>query len=663
MVGPLTALPYSPVLDLTSMDRSVAPCVDFYRYSCGGWLKQNPIPPDQSSWSAFSKLAYDNQRFLWGILEDAALPRPERTLAQRQIGTLFQACMDEAAVERQGAAPLRPDLDAIAALGSTRALAPLVAQLQLSTGGFFKSAMLFGFGADIDFGDSSRQLAFANAGGLGLPDRDYYVKTDAKSQELRGQYTTHVQRMLELVGEPPATAASAAHAILALETALARASLTRVEKRDPRKLFHKLALAEVKALMPSFDWEAFLRASGVPTVTMLNVTEPAFFQQLEASLRAVPLATWQAYLRWQLVHVLAPYLARPFVDEDFAFNQKTLLGVPQLAPRWKRCVNTVDDLIGEALGQEFVRRTFTPDTRKRALEMAHHIERAMERELKQLPWMGAQTKKAAFAKLRAIANKVGHPDRWRDYSALELRHGDLHGNVRRALAFESRRWLAKVGQGVDRGEWYMTPPTVNAYYDPQRNDMNFPAGVLQPPFFDVKLDDAPNYGNTGGTIGHELTHGFDDEGRKFDARGTLRDWWTQKDAAAFGQQAQCIVDQYGQYIVVDDIKLNSKLSLGEDLADLGGTWLAWLAWKEATKGQRLSSIDGFTPEQRFFIGSAQNICGDERPEAARVKAITDPHSPYRYRVNGVVVNLPEFAQAFGCKAGQPMVKAKPCRVW
>ncbi|MBI5480575.1 MAG: M13 family metallopeptidase, partial [Deltaproteobacteria bacterium] len=659
---PLTALPYTPSLDVTAMNRSVDPCVDFYQYSCGGWIENNPIPPDQPSWMVYSKLTVENLRFLWGILEEAARPRPDRTPAQQKIGDLFAACRDEAAVERQGLAPLQADLDAITALRSKRDLAPLVARLQLTTGGYFHGGMLFPFGADIDYADSTQQIAFALAGGLGLPDRDYYVKPDARSQEIRRQYVAHVQRMLQLLGDPPA-AARAARAVMAIETDLARASLTRVDKRDPRRLFHRLQRAEVQALTPSFDWDAFLQASGVPTVAVINVTEPAFFRQLEVALRTVPLADWQAYLRWHLVHAMAPYLSRAFVNEDFAFRQRTLRGVPQLAPRWRRCVQYVDELVGEALGQEFVRRTFTPDTKRRALELVHHVERAMAREIKQLPWMGPQTKQAALAKLHAIANKIGYPDRWRDYGALDVRPGDFHGDVRRALAFESRRWLAKIGKPVDRGEWYMTPPSVNAYYDPQRNDMNFPAGVLQPPLFDVKLDDAPNYGNTGSTIGHELTHGFDDEGRQFDARGNLREWWTREDAAAFNRQAQCIADQYAQYVIVDDIKINSRLTLGEDIADLGGTRLAWMAWKAATTGRRLEPADGLTPEQRFFVGVAQWACGEERPEAARVRAITSPHSPYRYRINGVMVNLPEFGRAFRCRAGQPMVKAKPCRVW
>jgi putative endopeptidase len=662
-VRPLTELPYTPSLDVTAMDRAADPCADFFQYSCGGWLKRNPIPADQPAWSVYAKLALDNERFLWGLLEDAARPRPDRSPPQQKIGDLFAACMDEAAIERRGQAPLQADLDAIAALRSKRDLAPLLARLQLSTFGYSHGGLLFAFGGDIDFADSAHQIAFAQAGGLGMPDRDYYVTPDAKSQELRQKYVAHVERMLKLLGDQPEAAARAARAIMALETDLAKASLTRVEKRDPRKLFHKLKRAEVQALAPSFDWDAFLRASGVPSIAVVNVTEPAFFQQLEVALGRVGLEEWKAYLRWHLVHAVAPYLSRAFVEEDFAFFRRTLRGVPQLKPRWKRCVGWVDDLVGEALGQEFVRRTFTPDTKKRALEMTRLVERAMEREIKQLPWMGPQTKKAAFAKLRAIANKIGHPDRWRDYGALEIRRDDFHGDVRRALEFEARRWLAKVGRPVDRGEWYMTPPAVNAYYDAQKNDMNFPAGVLQPPLFDVKLDDAPNYGNTGSTIGHELTHGFDDEGRHFDARGNLRDWWTKQDEAAFTHRAQCIADQYAGYVVVDDVKINSKLTLGEDIADLAGTQLAWMAWREATKGKRLVPADGLTPEQRFFVGLAQWACGEERPETARLHAVTDPHSPYRYRINGVVVNLPEFGRAFRCQPGRPLVKAKPCRVW
>ena len=642
------------------MDRSVDPCTDFFRYSCGAWIKKNPIPPDQARWDVYSKLEDDNQRFLWGILDEAANPTPNRSLVEREIGDFFHACMDEAAVEKAGAAPLKPELDEIAALKSIRDLPAFLGRAHLNMVG---SHMLFGFGSNQDFADSSQVIAFATAGGLGLPDRDYYVKTDAKSQETRQKYVEHVQKMFGLLGEQPALAKTHAQTVMDIETALAKVSLTRVEKRDPYKQFHKMTPAELQALTPAFQWPVYFKTSNVPESPMINVTEPAFYKELQSLLQSRSLADWKSYLRWHLVHAKASYLSAPFVMANFNFYNKYLLGLEQLPPRWKRCVRRVDADLGEALGQVFVEKTFGPNTKQEALQMTKGIEAAMESEIRQLPWMGEETKSRALEKLHGIVNKIGYPDKWRDYSSIKITRDDYFGNVGRATAFESHRQLAKIGKPVDRAEWQMTPPTVNAYYDPQMNDINFPAGVLQPPLFDPKVDDAPNYGDTGATIGHELTHGFDDEGRQFDAKGNLKDWWTKADAEEFQKRADCVSEQYSSYIIVDDIRINGKLTLGEDVADLGGTFLAYLAWKSATQGKNLQPIDGLTPDQRFFIGMAQWACGDERPETKRLGAITNPHSPLEYRINGVVSNMPEFGQAFACRVGQPMVRAKPCKVW
>src|SRR5260370_24584757 len=523
--------------------------------------------------------------------------------------------------------------------------------------------MLFGFGSNQDFADASRVIAFASAGGLGLPDRDYYVKTDAKSEEIRQKYVQHVQAMFELLGEGPAIAKANAGIVMEIETALAKASLTRVEKRDPYKLFHKLTRKELESLTPSFRWAPYLKVAGLPDLAEINVTEPEFFKQLDAQLTSRDLAQWKVYLRWHVVRSRAQYLSSPFVTASFNFYSKYLRGVTEMQPRWKRCVRYVDRELGFALGKVFVEKTFGPDVKKRAVDMTKEIQKAMQIDIQQLPWMGDATKKQALEKLHGMVNKIGYPDQWRDYSSVRIARDDFFGNVSRAVEFESKRQLAKIGKPVDRGEWQMTPPTVNAYYDPQMNDINFPAGVLQPPLFDPKMDDAPDYGNTGATIGHELTHGFDDEGRQFDAKRNLHDWWTAAVAAEFEKRAQCVSRQYRQYTVVDDTKINGKLTLGEDVADLGGTILAYMAWKDATKGQTLQPIDGFTPDQRLFIGMAQWACGDERAENKRVHAITAPHSPEEYRINGVVSNIPEFATAFSCKLGQPMVREKACRVW
>jgi putative endopeptidase len=657
---PLFALPYSPSLDVSSMDRSAEPCTDFFRYSCGAWIKKNPIPPDQARWDVYSKLTEDNQRFLWGILEQASKPAASRSLVETEIGDFFNACMDEPTVEKAGAAPLKPGLDEIAALKSTHDLPAYLGREHLNIAG---SHMLFGFGSNQDFADSSRIIAFASAGGLGLPDRDYYVKTDAKSQETRQKYIEHMQKMFELLGDAPQAAKAHAQTVMDIETALAKVSLTRVEKRDPYKLFHKMTRAQLQALTPAFQWAVYFKTSNVPDTSTINVTEPAFYKQLQTLLQSHSLADWKTYLRWHLVHAKAPTLSSAFVMANFDFYNKYLQGLEQMPPRWKRCVRRVDADLGEALGQVFVQKTFGPDTKQRALVMTQGIEAAMESEIRQLPWMGEATKQRALEKLHGIVNKIGYPDKWRDYSSIKIGRDDYFGNVERATAFESRRELAKIGKPVDKTEWQMTPPTVNAYYDPQMNDINFPAGVLQPPLFDPKMDDAPNFGDTGATIGHELTHGFDDEGRQFDAQGNLKDWWTKSDAEEFQKRADCVSEQYSSYIIVDDIRINGKLTLGEDVADLGGTFLAYLAWKTATQGQNLQPADGLTPDQRFFVGMAQWACGDERPETKRMDAITNPHSPLEYRVNGVVSNMPEFGQAFACRVGQPMVRAKPCKIW
>ena len=658
---PITALPYTPSLDLSAMDKGADPCVDFYQYTCGGWMKNNPIPPDQASWSVYGKLAQDNQRFLWGILDNLAYgPRRANTPIQVQLGDYFGACMDEEAIEKLGGRPLKPQLDAIAALKTKQGLAAFLGEQHLANA---TEGLWFNFGSDQDFEDANSVIAFAVAGGLGLPDRDYYTKTDAKSVEIRGKYVAHVERMLQLLGDSPEAAKKEAATIMKIETALANASLTRVEQRDPHNLFHKMDRNQLKKLAPDFDWDTYLKTIGVGGVDTFNVTEPKFYQELDKQLESNSLDDIKVYLRWHIVSANAPYLSSTFVKENFDFYSHTLRGLEELPPRWKRCVRLVDRELGEALGQEFVRRTFTGDTKKNALEMTQQIEQAMQDDIEQLTWMGPETKKQALEKLHGVVNKIGYPDKWRDYSSVVVRRDDFLGNVHRSVAFENHRQLNKIGKPLDRGEWGMTPPTVNAYYNPQMNDINFPAGVLQPPLYDPKLDDAPNYGNTGGTIGHELTHGFDDEGRQFDAKGNLRDWWTKDDSAQFEKRAQCVVDQYAQYVVVDDIKINSKLTEGEDVADLGGLILAYMAWKVQIKNQKLESRDGFTPDQRFFIGYAQWACENQRPENLRANAITDAHSPGKYRVNGLVINMPEFQSAFACKAGQPMVQENRCRVW
>ena len=659
---PSTSFPYTPGLDVNAMDTAANPCVDFYQYTCGGWMKNNPVPADQPRWSVYGKLTQDNQRYLWGILDGLAKNTSGRNSNQQKIGDYFAACMDEGAVEALGAKPIAPFLDQINAMKSKRALPGVLARLQLTTadGGFF-----FGFGANQDFADSTSVIAFASAGGLSLPDRDYYLKMDDKSKEIRNQFAAHVARTFALLGDHSEVAEVNAAKVLQMETALATASLSRVDRRDPHKLFHNTNGKGLKALTPGFEWDSYLKTAGLAKLNSFNVTEPEFFKAVEILWQVSSLDDIKTYLRWHLAHVAAPYLSTLFVNENFGFFSNTLRGVPQQKPRWKRCVALVDAQLGEALGEEFVSRAFSADLKKKTLHMTRQIEQAMHDDLNQLTWMSGETKQKALQKLHSIVNKIGYPDKWRDYRSVVVKRNDFMGNVQRGNLFETRRDLNKIGKPLDRGEWSMTPPTVNAYYNPQMNDINFPAGVLQPPLYDPKMDDAPNYGNTGGTIGHELTHGFDDEGRQFDAKGNLKDWWIAKDAKEFNDRAQCIVDQYGQYTIVDDIKINSKLTLGEDIADLGGLVIGWMAWQAqlVQTNAKPESREGFSPEQRFFIGYAQWACENSRPEDLRVTALTNPHSPGKYRVNGLVVNMPEFEKAFSCKPGQPMVRENRCRIW
>jgi putative endopeptidase len=645
-----------PVLDVSAMDRSVDPCVDFFAYSCNGWIKNNPIPPDKSSWGIYYKVYDANLGQLRGLLEEAAATGNTRGGYTQKIGDYYASCMDEKAIEALGATPLQKSLQQIDQLQSKEQIADLAA-------GMARHGILFSFSASPNLRDADLDVADLSQGGLGLPDRDYYLKADAESEKLRKAYVAHVTRMFELLGDSPETAAREAAAVMGIETALAEGSLTRVEQRDPKKLDHTLSVADLEKLAPDFHWQSYFMHVGLPALNSLNVQEPEFFRNLNVQLKKESLADWKSYLRWHFAHANASYLSSAFVNENFDFYGKTLSGEEQISPRWKRCVNEVDDALGEALGQAYVEKYFSPDAKQQALKMVREIEGAMGDDIQSLTWMTAETKKNALIKLHAVANKIGYPDHWRDYSSLVIVRGDAFGNAQRARRFEFQRLLAKIGKPVDRGEWGMTPPTVNAEYDPQRNDINFPAGILQPPLFSPTSDAAPNYGNTGGTIGHELTHGFDDEGRQFDAKGNLRDWWTPADAQAFEERASCISDQYSNYVIIDDIKINGKLTLGEDVADLGGLMLAYMAWKSDTKEQKLDPIDGLSPDQRFFVGYAQSWCGETRDAEKRLRATTDPHSPDKYRANGVVSNMPEFQQAFQCKTGAPMAPEKRCRVW
>jgi len=655
------ALPYIPSLDVSAMDKSIDPCVDLYHYACGGWQKKNPIPPDQTSWSVYGKLYQDNLMFLRGILEQAGSSATQRDAVAQKIGDFYASCMDENTAEKRGIAAIQPQLDAIAGLRSVREMAALVARLALP----FGRTILFAAGSIQDPDNSEQEIADLDQGGLGLPDRDYYTKDDAKSKEIRERYVQHVAKVFELLGDNPQAAKQNAETILRMETALAKASWTQVERRDPYKLKNKMKLADLSQLAPNFDWSTYYREMQYPAIEILNVDAPAFYKQMSAELSSEPLSNWKTYFRFHVADQYSPFLSAKFVQENFEFYRKYLRGAKEMQPRWRRCVQYTDYNLGEALGQVYVRRVFSPELKASTLDMVDRIEAAMGERIRELDWMSPETKQQALAKLAAIRNKIGYPEKWRDYSSVKVTHDDFAGNIQRAAEFEEHRQINKIGKPVDHGEWDISPPTVDAYYNPQMNDINFPAGVLQPPLYDAKMDDAPNYGDTGGTVGHELTHAFDDEGSQFDAKGNLKNWWTKDDREKFDARTKCVANQYSQYVMVDDVHINGELTLGENVADLGGEILAFMAWKDATKNKSLQPIDGLTPEQRFFVGFAQWDCSNMRDEDLRVRAMTDPHSSAQYRINGVVVNMPEFGHAFSCKAGQPMVSSpeKVCKVW
>jgi putative endopeptidase len=648
------------------MDTTVDPCVNFFQYSCGGYLKETPIPADESSYGQFDKLNDQNQLVLKAILEKAAAGGAGRTANEQKIGDYYATCMNVEAVDSTGLKPLQPLLDRIAALKSKDELPEFAAYMD-SIG----VNTLFAFGSDQDFKDATQQIAILDQMELGLPEKGYYDRKDEKSVKLRGQYQAHVAHTLELLGETHAQAAKDAETVLRLETALAGFSLSNVERRDPASLYHKMNLAKFDSSTPSFSFARFLRAAHTPPVESLNVSTPAYFAGLNNVLASTSLDDWKAYLRWATIrHLPSTVLPQALDRESFDFYGKTLDGQPEQKPRWKRCVRATDDALGEALGQVYVEQRFSPKDKARTLELTHDVEAAMGRDIEQLPWMSAPTKARAKEKLHAVADKIGYPDKWRDYSTLTVTRGDALGNAMQAAAFEERREIAKIGKPVDRGEWGMSPPTVNAYYNPQMNDINFPAGILQPPFFDDSRDDAVNYGAAGAVIGHELTHGFDDEGRQFDGKGNLEDWWTPADGKQFTERADCVVKEYDGFVGVDDLHVNGKLTLGENIADLGGLKLAFLAYldraqKDGVDLEKKGSAEygGLNPQQQFFVSYGQNWCQNNRPENLRLRIQTDPHSPEEFRANGVVKNLTEFQKAFACKTGQPMAPVNRCTIW
>ncbi len=640
----------TPGFDINAMDRSVDPCSDFYTYACGTWMKQNPIPADRAIWGRFDELRERNLTALRGILDQSP--------AGSKIGDAYAACMDEKGIESKGIVPIQPALKRIAALKDKKAV---LAEIAFEHSQGYRP--LFGFGSTQDFKDSTQVTAEVDQGGMGMPDRDYYLKDDARSVGLRKQYQEHVAKMFGLLGDNAEAAAAKAKIVMEIETELAKGAFDRVKRREPANVYHRMDVKELAKISPTVDWPKFFAGAGAGKVANLNVTEPEFFRNMDKVLGARSLEDWKTYLTWHQLRVEADMLPAAFVAQDFAFYGKTLTGAKEIQPRWKRCVEQVDRALGEALGREYVERTFGIKGKERTHQMVMALEKALAKDIDELPWMTPETKKQAHVKLSAITNKIGYPEKWRDYSALKITRDDALGNFVRARAFEYRRQLAKIGKPVDPTEWFMSPPTVNAYYDPQNNSINFPAGILQPPFYDNNMDDAVNFGGIGAVIGHELTHGFDDQGRQFDPKGNMRDWWTEQDGKEFEKRADCFVKQYEQYTAVGDVKLNGKLTLGENIADNGGLRIAYMALLQTLAGKKTEKIDGFTPEQRIFLGWAQVWCQNRTEQAARMRALLDPHSSGQWRVNGVMVNMPEFRSAFGCKVDQPMVRENACRVW
>ncbi len=655
-----TDLPKISLFDSSAIDKSVEPCTDFYRYACGGWMAKNPIPPDQAIWGRFNQLAERNRDILHAILEKAAQPDPKRSAVIQKIGDFYASCMDEQKVNALGAKPLQPAFDRIAEIASRRDLIKTIAYLQ----GMGVPA-LFRFSPETDMHNSAMVIASVWQGGLSLPDRDYYLKEDAKSVETRQKYVAHVGKMFELLGDKPDVAAAEAKTVMSIETTLAKPALERVAMRKPENRDHAMTPQQLAALAPAFDFNEYFAAAGAPAFNKVNVVTPEFFKQINSALDSIPLNDWKTYLRWHVLHHDAPWLSAPLVEENFRFFSQYLEGQQEQQARWKRCVRLTDRELGEALGQPYVDLTFGVEGKQRTLKMVQEIEKAMGEDLQTLSWMTPETRKAAAVKLAGITNKIGFPDKWRDYSSVDVMRGDLLGNFIRAGSFERHRQLNKIGKPTDKLEWGMTPPTVNAYYNPTQNNINFPAGILQPPFYDNKMDDAVNFGGIGAVIGHELTHGFDDSGAKYDAVGDLRNWWTPEDKAEFEKRTSCIADEYSQFVAIDDVHLNGRLTLGENTADTGGIRISLLALRNKMAEEKHAStpVDGYTPEQRFFIAYAQIWCQNVTPAQARYRALTDPHSPGQYRVNGVVSNMPEFQQTWGCKAGQPMVRTTACRVW
>jgi putative endopeptidase len=663
--GPTTE-PKKPIIfDLSAIDKTVDPCTDFYQYACGNWLKKNPVPADQVRWSRFNELAERNNYLLYTELKGAA--DAPKTPLERKYGDYFAACVNVDLADKLGTEPIQPVLTTIASLKDTKQLGAMVAELQSK----YALSMFYVLGVQQDQQDSSQQIVNAIQGGLSLPDRSYYLTDDARSQKLRNEYVDHVTKMFVLLGDTPVRAAEEAKSVMSIETALAKGSTDRVDLRDPGKRYHIMTVEQLQALSPDYEWPAYLTGVKIGEFKTLNVSTPDYFKAMNTEIETASLDSIKSYLRWHALRTAAPTLSKPFVDENFNFFSATLQGQKEQTPRWKRCTRATDVALGEAVGQEWVKQYFPPDAKANMEKLVLALEQALGQDIKELPWMSDATKVEAKAKLDAFRRKIGYPENWRDYSALTVKRDDFLGNVERSTNFERLRNYAKVGKPVDEREWGMTPPTVNAYYSPSQNDINFPAGILQPPFFDNSKDPAVNFGGIGTVIGHEMTHGFDDQGSKYDPKGNVRPWFTADDRAKFTERTDCEVKEYDGFKVAEGQNLNGKLTLGENTADNGGIRIAFQALEEVLAKQGATAEpdyvdrkrDGYTAQQRFFITFGQLWCQNQTEQNARVLAKTDPHSSGEWRAKGTVQNFDEFGKAFGCKTGQPMMPVNSCRVW
>ncbi len=666
--GTVPSEPKAPKsFDLTAIDRTADPCANFYQFACGNWVKNNPIPSDQVRWGTFQQLGERNQWLEYKELATAAIPSSSRTPLEAQFGDFFAACMNKPMADEKGIQPLMPTLQTIDNLSSKDDLASMVAKLMVTSTA--SAPDLFNVGVEQDQKDSSKQIAGISQGGLGLPDRDYYLEQSDRQKKIREQYLAHVTAMFQLAGDTPEKAAGEAKIVMDLETALAKASTPKVDLRDPKNVYHIMTVDELKTLSPHFNWPAYFSQVGIGAFETLNVSTPDFFKAFSQQVQDQDLGAWKSYLRWHAIHDAAPYLSSNFVDENFHFYNEELSGQKQITPRWKRCTRLTDRNLGEAVGQDWVKKNFPPQDKASMQKLVAALDKALGEDIQALPWMSEATKKEAELKLSLFRNKIGYPDHWRDYSSVKISPDTFLANVNQGKAFAMKHDFSKLGKPVDETEWGMTPPTVNAYYDPAMNDINFPAGILQPPFYDFSKDPAVNFGGIGVVIGHEMTHGFDDEGSQYDGKGNLREWQAPADRKAFTERTDCEVKEYGGFETAPGQNLNGKLTLGENTADNGGLRVAYLALMNTLAGEGKeapftdSTVDGFTPQQRFFISYAQIWCSNATEQEARRLAKVDPHSPGRFRTNGAVQNFDEFGKAFSCKQGAPMYPENACRVW